>query len=259
MRGFPSSQGEESGEGEPQEGAFRALSPSSETVVHPGFGTQTNDALETLHEAPRVRKRGSHMHKTQASEPFPRRCWKGLWSVSPTQDAKRALECYDDPHPGNLTARFLPPTLSTGPDRAGTAVPSASKMVADREGARSGPRRRVGSQVNPYGTPATVSLSPPHLLSFSYCGKVHGTHNAHNVTATASKYTFGGIKSTHHVVLPSLCLGPELCQRPRREPCAQQHPLQPCNRYSALWVQPCRAGVWMESWSVWPRVPASWH
>ena len=97
MRGFPSSQGEESGEGEPREGAFRALSPSSETVVHPGFGTQTNDALETLHEAPRVRKRGSHMHKTQASEPFPRRCWKGLWSVSPTQDAKRALECYDDP------------------------------------------------------------------------------------------------------------------------------------------------------------------
>lgn len=50
MRGFPSSQGEASGEVEPREGVFRALSPSSETVVHPGFGTQTNDALETLDE-----------------------------------------------------------------------------------------------------------------------------------------------------------------------------------------------------------------
>lgn len=81
--------------------------------------------------------------------------------------------CYDDPHPGNLTASFPPPTLSTGPDRAGTAVPSASKMVADREGAWSGPHRWVGSPVNPCRTPEIVSLSPPHLLSFSYCGKVH--------------------------------------------------------------------------------------
>ena len=244
---------------EPREGAFRALSPSSETVVHPGLGTHANDALETLDEAPRVRKHGSHTHETQASEPFPHRCWKGLWSVSPTQDVKRALVCYDDPHLGNLIARFLPPTLSTGPHRAGRAVPSASKMVADSEGAQSGPRRRVGSLVNPYGTPATMSLSPPHLLSFSYCGKVHGTHSAHNVKATASKYTFSGIKHTQHVVLPSLCLGPELCQRPRREPCAQQHPLQPRNRYSALRVRPRGAGVQTESWSIWPRVPASWH
>ena len=61
VRGLPSSQGEASGEVEPREGDFRELPPSLETVVHPGFGTQTNDALETLDGAPWVRKRGSHM------------------------------------------------------------------------------------------------------------------------------------------------------------------------------------------------------
>ena len=70
MRGLPSSQAEASGEVAPQEGALRALLPSSETLVHPGSRTQTNDALETLDGAPQVRKHGSHTHKTQASEPF---------------------------------------------------------------------------------------------------------------------------------------------------------------------------------------------